>query len=180
MNYYIADTHFGHANILNLCNRPFNSIEEMDETLIKNWNDTVSNQDDIYILGDFSFKSKNPAEYLKKLNGKKHLIIGNHDNKLIKNKECYKYFEEMEDIKVVNDNGLQIFCCHYPLVEWLGYYRNVIHFYGHVHNSFNNTTTCYAANMKNAYNVGADILNFTPKTAKEIIEMPKINRLYNI
>ena len=170
MNYYIADTHFGHDNIRRLSNRPFNSIEEMDKTLIDNWNSKVSDSDDIYILGDFSYKSKNPVEYLKKLNGRKHLIIGNHDNKLLKNPACKKYFVETVDIKTVNDNGTQVVLCHYPLVEWDGYYRNVLHFYGHVHNTYHNETTRYARDMKNAYNVGVDITGFMPQTLNEIIK----------
>lgn len=72
-------------------------------------------------------------------------------------------------MKTVNDNGTQIVCCHYPMVEWNGYYRNVLHFYGHVHNTFHNETTQYASKMKNAYNVGVDIIGFTPRTLEEII-----------
>ena len=116
MNFYIADTHFGHDNIRKLSNRPFNSVEEMDNAIIENWNRKVTNNDDVYILGDFSYKSEDPIEYLKKLNGRKHLIIGNHDNKLLKNPACKKYFVEIVDMKMVDDNGNQIVLCHYPLV----------------------------------------------------------------
>lgn len=170
MNYYIADTHFGHDNIRRLSNRPYESIEEMDKAIIDNWNNKVTNDDDdVYILGDFSYKSEDPIEYLKKLNGRKHLIIGNHDNKLLKNPNCKKYFVEIVDMKMVDDNGTQIVLCHYPLVEWNGYYRNVLHFYGHVHNTYHNETTRYARDMKNAYNVGVDIIGFAPCTLNEIV-----------
>ena len=169
-NFYIADTHLGHDNIRKLSNRPFDTVEEMDRAIINNWNSVVTDNDDIYILGDFSYKSENPISYLKKLNGKKHLIVGNHDSKLLKNPACKKYFVEIVDMKMVNDNGVQIFCCHYPIVEWNGYYKNVLHFYGHVHNTFHNETTKYARDMKNAYNVGVDIIGFAPKTLDEIIK----------
>ena len=102
MNYYIADTHFGHDNIRRLSNRPFNSVEEMDKAIIDNWNRKVTDDDDVYILGDFSYKSEDPIEYLKKLNGRKHLIVGNHDNKLLKNPNCKKYFVEIVDMKMVD------------------------------------------------------------------------------
>lgn len=80
MKFYIADTHFGHESVINMCKRPFSSIEEMDETLIVNWNSVVSPNDEIYILGDFIFKSElTPQYYLDQLKGKKHLILGNHE-----------------------------------------------------------------------------------------------------
>lgn len=171
MNYYIADTHLGHDNIRKLSNRPFNTVEEMDEVIINNWNRRVADNDDIYILGDFSYKGKDPISYLKQLKGRKHLIVGNHDGKLLKSPDCEKYFVEIVDIKMVQDNGRQIVCCHYPMVEWNGYYRNVLHFYGHIHNNFNNETNQYMSKVKNAYNVGVDIIGFFPKTLNEILEM---------
>ena len=116
MNYYIADTHFGHDNIRRLSNRPFETIEEMDKTIIDNWNSRVNDNDDIYILGDFSYKSEDPILYLKQLIGRKHLIVGNHDGKLLKNPVCKNYFIEICDIKMVNDNGTQIVCV---IILWL-------------------------------------------------------------
>ena len=107
---------------------------------------------------------------MKQLIGRKHLIVGNHDGKLLKNPVCKNYFIEICDIKMVNDNGTQIVCCHYPMVEWNGYYRNVLHFYGHIHNNFSNETNQYISKIKNAYNVGVDIIGFTPRTLKEILE----------
>ncbi len=80
----IADTHIDHDNIRRLSNRPFNTVEEMDKTIISNWNSRVTDNDDVYILGDFSYKSKAPIVYLKQLNGRKYLIVGNHGSKLLK------------------------------------------------------------------------------------------------
>ena len=68
MIFFTSDLHLGHANIIRLCNRPFSNVEEMDETIINNWNSVVTDNDDVYILGDFSYKSENPISYLKKLN----------------------------------------------------------------------------------------------------------------
>ncbi len=79
--FVISDTHFGHKNIIDYCNRPFKSTEEMDEALIKNWNETVSNDDVVIHLGDFGLgKKEYIASIAKRLNGKKILIMGNHDN----------------------------------------------------------------------------------------------------
>lgn len=68
--FFTADTHFGHNNIIKYVNRPFNSVEEMDEQLISNWNSKVTHEDTIYHLGDFAF-SKTPEKYFYRLNGKK-------------------------------------------------------------------------------------------------------------
>ena len=80
MDFFIADTHFGHANIVKYCGRPFPNSDEMDETIIRNWNAVVSKDDTVYHLGDFSLVKKNRIpEYIDALNGKIILIRGNHD-----------------------------------------------------------------------------------------------------
>ncbi|MDP4224749.1 MAG: metallophosphoesterase [Bacteroidota bacterium] len=78
--FFIADPHFGHKNIIDYESRPFKSVEEMDNSLIKNWNNTVSKTDKIFILGDFAFTGKQRVqELVSQLNGIKTLILGNHD-----------------------------------------------------------------------------------------------------
>lgn len=170
MKFYIADLHLGHANIIKLSNRPFASVEKMDINIIKNWNSVVTNQDDVYIVGDISFKAKNIEQYLEQLNGRKHLIVGNHDKPILKNSSLRKYFVEIRDILTVEDNGQKIVLCHYPMVEWDGYYRGVLHFYGHIHNNMNNDTNKYISSIENAYNVGVDNIGFFPRTLDEILK----------
>ena len=78
--FFIADTHFGHKEIINFENRPFKNTEEMNEILIQNWNKTVSEKDVIFLLGDFDKKKKEEIQqYISALNGYKILIMGNHD-----------------------------------------------------------------------------------------------------
>lgn len=72
----VSDTHFGHANIIRYCRRPYRDAKEMDEDLIRRWNRTVAPDDTVYHFGDVSF---NPKRYLGRLNGKIILIQGNHD-----------------------------------------------------------------------------------------------------
>ena len=75
-----SDHHFGHAKIIEYANRPYNSVEEMDEDLIKRWNETVSNDDIVFHLGDFAFGSvEKQKSYFDRLHGVKYLILGNHD-----------------------------------------------------------------------------------------------------
>lgn len=100
MKYFTSDLHFGHKNVLSYCQRPFKDLEEMHEMLVKNWNEQVSQNDVIYVLGDFSLSPKWVDLIVPQLNGEKHLIYGNHDQvfkgklgqsqeKTVKMIECY-------------------------------------------------------------------------------------------
>ena len=78
--WFTADTHLGHANTIKHCARPFGTAQEMDAVLIATWNAVVRADDGIWHLGDFSYRSaKAPADCLSRLNGRKHLVWGNHD-----------------------------------------------------------------------------------------------------
>ena len=79
--FFTSDQHYGHFNIIRYCNRPFSSVEEMDETLIQNHNKKVRQSDIVYMVGDLAFH-KDRAQIialLKRLNGRKILVTGNHD-----------------------------------------------------------------------------------------------------
>lgn len=92
MIYFTADTHFGHYNVIRFCDRPFASAEEMDEAMIQNWNDRVTGNDTVYILGDMFFRSTNAEGILKRLKGKKRLIVGNHDGSWMTKFDYARYF----------------------------------------------------------------------------------------
>ena len=170
MNFYIADLHLGHENIIRLSKRPFKSVDEMDRTIIDNINKTVKPTDDLWILGDFSYKgAKDPIEYLKQINCKKHLIIGNHDNKLLSDLNAKKYFNTITNYKKINDNGRAVVLCHYPIAEWDGYFRGSYHLFGHVHNNFSNPWYKYMSSLDNCYNVGVDVTDFKPVTLDQLI-----------
>jgi len=80
MIFFTADLHFYHENVIKHAQRPFANATEMNETLIRNWNQTVSSADEVYILGDVTMKgAEQAARVLSRLNGHKHLIRGNHD-----------------------------------------------------------------------------------------------------
>ena len=86
--FYIADLHFGHKNVMAYDNRPWSTIEENDAMLIRNWNNAVGPDDEVYLLGDVSwYNVTKTVEYLNDLNGAKHLIIGNHDQHFLKNEQ---------------------------------------------------------------------------------------------
>lgn len=83
--YVISDTHFEHKNIIKYCKRPFKNTRQMDETIVRRWNKTVKPRDTVYFLGDFvhgSRREKSPGYWLRRLNGRKKLIRGNHDRRI--------------------------------------------------------------------------------------------------
>lgn len=127
--WYISDTHFGHANIIDYEGRPFKNAEEMDEAIIKNWNSVVSKEDMVFHLGDFSFRNKyDTSEIVSRLNGRIVLIKGNHDT------HSDKWYLEVGIYKVVQwpiiRHGFLILS-HEPMyLEHSTPYRNI---HGHVH-----------------------------------------------
>ena len=119
MIYFTSDLHLGHANIIRHCNRPFSSVEKMDETLIRNWAKRVKANDTVYVLGDLMFRNqKSPEEYLSRLKGKKHLIIGNHDKDWIKKCKLEDFFESVNGLDYFSDGQHQMTLCHFPMMSW--------------------------------------------------------------
>ena len=163
MVYYIGDTHLGHKNIITHDGRPFSSVEEMNEAIIRNWQETVTDADDVYVLGDFSYRGGNIKKYLDRLPGKLHLIIGNHDGKLLHDKNCKRRFESIDRYLEIEDANRQVILFHYPLAEWNGYFRGAVHVFGHIHNNLNDAGK-YMLTQKNAYNAGCMFTGYRPVT----------------
>ncbi len=179
--YFIADTHFGHENALAFDNRPFKTIEEHDRALIDNWNRAVGREDEVFILGDISwYNATKTIEIMKSLNGILHLIVGNHDKKILKNRELQSLFAEITDYKELElSKGVGAVLCHYPIPCFNHHYYGWVHLYGHVHKSFEwNMMERVKYEMQALYdkpchmfNVGAmvDYMDYTPRTLEEIV-----------
>lgn len=172
MKYFIADTHFFHEPIIEFSQRPFKDIDDMNNQLIKNWNDTVTSTDDeIYILGDFMYQGtgENANSILKQLRGKKYLIKGNHEEYLIDKNFKKHYFEWVKDYYTFIYNKRKFVLFHYPILEWEDYYKHSIHLYGHVHSNkvdfFNRMLGI------NAVNVGVDMIKYKPISIDDIIRI---------
>lgn len=156
--WFVADTHFSHENILkfkenrietfNLNILDENVLEQHDNELIKLWNKTIQKRDTVYIIGDFSFASpERTRKILEKLNGKKHLIVGNHDKAC---KNLSNYFVSVSQIKDVTfkktvfpflDENLICVLCHYPMVAWNRRMHGSVMIHGHTHGSLDTINT---------------------------------------
>lgn len=175
MNYYTSDLHLGHENIISISKRPFATVEEMDETLITNWNSVVQKDDTVFILGDLIFRTaQDPEYYLHRLKGRKVLILGNHDSWFRKNQKRYEtYFDNTEGYQYmeVSDQGRRVILFHYPILEWNAYYRGAYHIYGHVHDDFktNDSRNRLVMSEKNMLNACSDLNYFYPVTLDQLI-----------
>jgi calcineurin-like phosphoesterase family protein len=168
---FTSDSHFFHAKIIEYCNRPFSSVEEMNEVLIQKWNAKVGLGDTVYHLGDFSMGPKENVNIRKRLNGKVILIKGNHDRKdaihLAAGFDAiYKYLE-------IEINGHKLYLAHIPMHLDPGdrYYppdlktipptRYDYFLCGHVHDKWKRNG--------NTINVGVDVSDFSPLTLTELL-----------
>ena len=140
-SWFTSDQHHYHKNICKYSNRPFASVEEMNETLIKNHNELVQPHDMVYSLGDLCFGGREQKlEIIKRLNGQFHLILGNHDGGLKAAIESvYKIGKSkvlsISDYRMITVHNQQIVLCHYSIRNWNSMHRNVWMFYGHSHGS---------------------------------------------
>ena len=163
-----ADTHFGHANIIKYCQRPFSSVEEMDEAIISRWNAVVKPKDTIYHLGDFTLK-KSANEYLDKLNGKILFIPGSHDYWL-KKVDLNKYKGKLEILplyKTIKICGEKVTLCHYPMSSWDSSFYGSIHFHGHSHGK--------SEQIPNRFDVGVDCNDFYPFNLEWLVVIHALN-----
>lgn len=163
--FFSSDTHYLHNNIINLSKRPFTSVEQMNDTMIYNHNSVVSNNDDYWHLGDFAYRGnpKESLDILRRLKGRKHLIIGNHDNSEIITSPLWESVTVYKEIKI---DGHKVVLFHYPILEWNGYFRGSYHLYGHVHNNL-------PPYHERAIDVGVDNQEFMPRTFQELVERHK-------
>lgn len=179
--FFTADLHFGHKNILAYDNRQFPNIEEHDAALIERWNDRVSEEDKVWILGDISWYSpEKTVEIFRELHGEKYLCVGNHDKQLLKNQKVRELFCEITDYKELHlDKKFGLVLCHYPIPCFNHHFQSWVHLYGHVHNSFEwNMIRQFQYEMQELYekpcrmyNVGCmmPFMDYTPKTLEEIL-----------
>ena len=169
--FFTSDTHFTHANIIRFCSRPFKNVEEMDETMIANWNRVVGENDIVFHLGDFCMGgSAKWTNVLNRLNGKIYLIIGNHDMKNLK-QSCSDRFEKVAMQMYIEVDKQKIYLNHCPFLCYGGAYRDTWQLFGHIHTNKNNTgidAPRLEMLFPTQYDVGVDNNNFTPVSFEQV------------
>lgn len=166
--FFTSDLHFGHKNIIKYCNRPFATVQEMDEEMIARINARVGEQDHLWILGDFAFCTEERIiEILEKIKCAKGLIKGNHDNgKTFKSDDIREqlslgYFPFEHTIKLGDDT---IFLKHFPMFTWnKSHLDDNYHLFGHVHGQYRKSLW-----SNKTIDVGVDAWNFYPQTWEEL------------
>lgn len=187
MNFFTSDQHFFHDNIRHLCNRPFENMTQMIDTIISNHNAVVSDRDDVWNVGDFAYKvgPENVVKVFERLNGVQHLILGNHDkavrlayskgllNKLIKSGKLEIIGGDaildntLSISKMINIEGRLMFLSHYPLESWPSAFRGkCIMVHGHCHGNIQ-------VSKFRKIDVGVDKNNFYPISFNQIIDIMK-------
>jgi len=154
MIWFTADTHYGDKKIIHYMNRPFKSVEEMNNTLIENWNKKVGERDLVYHLGDFGFGDPDPI--LSKLKGFKKLVIGSHDRDAAKS-DIWVAKDTRMDIWELN---IPITLSHYCMRVWPKSHYNSYMLYGHSHG--------FLKSQGKSHDVGVDCNNFTPLSFLEV------------
>ncbi len=178
--WFTSDTHFGHQNILKFCERPFVSIEEMDNTIIERWNLKVGKDDIVFHLGDFAFApNKRWQELISLLNGKIYLILGNHDITRWPGTYTMQLFDRVENQMMLKiDNKYKVYLNHFPFLCYDGTYRNpkdcTIQLHGHVHErigGMGKDDQRLQYRFPYQYDVGVDNNNFYPVSWEEILKI---------
>lgn len=176
--FFTSDQHFSHANIIKYDKRPFETVEEMDEELIKNWNSVVSKKDIVIYAGDLSFDYdlSRVETLVDKLNGNIHAITGNHDryDNLLKLNRFVTVSDYLE-VSIKDDDLIrewqEIMIFHYPILSWNKEHHGAWHLHGHCHQSLCKNYTDYY--KRKVIDIGCNGHNYTPLSYKEIKDIMK-------
>lgn len=165
MIYFTSDQHLGHPAIITMQNRPFCDVEEMNRTIINNYNFIVHKNDTVYILGDICHRLpvEDANDLIAELKGRKILIAGNHDKKYDE-----RLFEGIYDFKAASLHGKSFVLMHYPMLSWPKSHHGSYQLHGHIHarNDYNFQNKMDGIRR---YDVGVDANNFCPVSVEQVI-----------
>jgi len=174
--WFASDYHFCHANVIKYDGRPYKDVEEMNESLILNWNDCVGVDDTVFYLGDLSFdrSGKQTKEIMNRINGKIHYILGNHDDE--KDMRRLNRFETISDyinLSIPDEDNPRkkqgIMMMHYPILSWDKAHHGDWHLHGHCHQSLVKQNPEYY--KRKVLDMGCNGWNYRPVHYSEIKEI---------
>ena len=157
MEFFTADTHFGHAGAIGLFRRPFSTVAAMDAALVAGWNARVGPEDEVWHLGDVALgrTADQVAALLARLHGRKHLVAGNNDPDAIRALAGWASVVEFAELP-----GPRLVLCHYALRHWRGQAKGWLNLHGHSHGRL--------PRMPGQFDVGVDCRGFAPVTLAEL------------
>lgn len=166
-----SDCHFGHDREFIWKARNYDSIEHMNEEQVRKWNTVIKPEDNVYILGDVILGDPSNIEYVKRLNGKIHIVLGNHDTS--RREEMYRNLPNVVEIAEVGIrlkyNKYHFVLTHYPMItgnlEVESLKQTTLNLFGHTHQ-----TTNFYNDTPFMYHVGVDSHNGYPVLLDDIIE----------
>jgi calcineurin-like phosphoesterase family protein len=156
--WFTSDTHFGDHRVLNIGRRPFGSVAEMDAALAANWNAVVGPEDEVWHLGDVARTVAGAAAMLERLNGRKHLIVGNNDPPGVVALPAWASTAPYAELQ---QDGRRLVLCHYAFRSWNGMGRGALNLHGHSHGRLRP--------MTRQYDVGVDAQGWRPVTLAGLI-----------
>ncbi len=172
MIYFTSDTHFGHSAVLKFTGRPYKDVSQMNQALIANINARVGHEDELYILGDFSFKipAVEAAELRRKINCRRvHLVPGNHDKAWGSGpKELEGVFDVLPPIYRIKVDGRKYVLSHYPLVDWPSMSHGSFMLHGHIHSQGSDYNELNRMQGIYRYDIGVDANGLRPVSLEEI------------
>lgn len=167
-DFFTADLHFGHDMMIERFQRPFRDVAHMDQVMMQNLNDTVGPEDDLWILGDFTWGRPMPKARVQALfdqlpGARRHLIIGNRDHQDVLDLS-WDSIAEMAEMTLQTQSGqsARFVLCHYPMLTWPQAAKGVRHMFGHVHSNWSGSDR--------AINLGVDLWDFMPVTVDQILQ----------
>lgn len=171
--FFTSDTHFGDENAMRLSGRPFSSVQEMDDELIRRWNETVPEDSTVFHLGDFGFgKYKRGIEILHSLNGRIYLVLGNHDQQTLCRGHVSQFVRVSQQM-ILNVAGQKILLNHCPMLFFPNETEGMWQLFGHVHSgplSRGSDLVRMKYLFPTQYDVGVENNNFRPVSFLEVFE----------
>ena len=179
MKYFSSDWHLSHQNVLSWSNRPFDTIEEMNETIIENMIKPLKRGDELYFLGDMSWKIEPIKEFFERFprGTHIHMINGNHERWVGQFKHRYTSISNLKEIKI---GGNHTTLCHYPMLAWNKSHYNAFSLFGHIHKASHRFDKLENLTKGKTLNVNVEFHDYKPWSEDEIIAYMKTEKITGI